>query len=122
MKIHIGHEIEKKFQESGLKVPFFAEKINKGERNVYSIFKRADINIEMLKKIGEVLNFDFLSLYKKDDHLVEDPQEHYGNKNADFINMSVTINISSHPNRIEKVTDFIKIVNETAQKMGFKIR
>lgn len=65
MDLHIGREIEKKFDESGLKPAEFAKRINTGPRNIYTIFKRKDMNSGQLKKISQALNFDFFSLYKE---------------------------------------------------------
>lgn len=70
MEVHIGQEIEKKFQQSGLKLAEFARRINSSTRNVYTIFKRPALNSAQLKLIGEVLNFDFFTLY----HEYELPQ------------------------------------------------
>lgn len=64
MELHIGNEIEKKFEESGMRPAEFAKRINTGSRNIYTIFKRKDINSGQLRKIGEVLNFDFFTLYQ----------------------------------------------------------
>lgn len=65
MELHIGKEIERKFEESGLKPMEFAKRINTGPRNIYTIFKRKDMNSLQLKKISEALKFDFFSLYQE---------------------------------------------------------
>ena len=129
MKIHIGKEIEKKVQERGLKIPFFADKIATGERNVYSIFKRDDISAEMLIKISKVLNFNFFSLYEfqsppkvypengLQSSRTGEPEQEFG-----FVNMSISFNISAPVDRIEEITEFISLVNHEAVKKGFKIK
>lgn len=63
MEVHIGREIEKKYQDSGMKLSEFAKRINTSSRNVYSIFARKEIKTDQLIKICEVLNFDFFALY-----------------------------------------------------------
>ena len=65
MALHIGREIEKEYQKSGLKLSEFANRLGTGTRNIYSIFRRQDINSAMLKKISEVLDFDFFTLYQE---------------------------------------------------------
>lgn len=66
MNIHIGEVIERKFQESGIKMQAFAEKINTVERNVYDIFKRKDIKADLLRLISEALGYNFFELYTQD--------------------------------------------------------
>lgn len=63
MDVHIGKEIERKYQQSGLKISEFASRLNTGKRNVYSIFERPEISTAQLRKISEVLGFDFFQLY-----------------------------------------------------------
>lgn len=63
MEVHIGRVIEKKYQDSGMKLSEFAKRINTSSRNVYSIFARKEIKTDQLIKICEVLNFDFFALY-----------------------------------------------------------
>lgn len=63
MEVHIGREIEKRFHESGMKLMEFARRLNTGKRNVYSIFERKEISVSQLKKIGNILQYDFFQLY-----------------------------------------------------------
>ena len=65
MDIHIGKEIEKKYQESGLKLSEFAKRLNTGTRNVYSIFGRKDISSKQLKKISEILHYNFFDVLQR---------------------------------------------------------
>ena len=121
MKIHIGQEIEKKFQESGLKMPVFADMIDSGGRNVYSIFKREDINLVILNKISKALKFNFLSLYEKNDpelRLLEDKQEDYGVKKRITTNIAINAELDTYG---EHFADFLKNLNEIAVKYGFKL-
>lgn len=131
MKIHIGKEIALKFQESGLKMPFFADLIATGERNVYSLFNRPDISAEMLTKISKALNFNFFSLYeaKLPDNIASEPNEKYSNNKfakedpeEGHVNMTISFNISSPMDKMEKITELISLVNNEAKKMGFKLK
>ena len=110
MAIHIGKEIEKKYRESGLKLSEFAKRLNTGTRNIYSIFRRADINGAMLKKISEVLNFDFFSVYqaslKKNVSQIREPQASYGARK-----ISVTIELDGKPETLESWYDTLKRFN-----------
>jgi len=64
MELHIGKEIEKIYENSGMKTSEFAKRINTSTRNVYSIFARAEIKTDQLLQISQVLNHDFFALYK----------------------------------------------------------
>jgi hypothetical protein len=78
MQVHIGQEIEKIYQNSGMKLSEFAKRINTSTRNVYSIFARGEIKTDQLIKISEVLKFDFFSLYiQSKGNVVKEPVETY---------------------------------------------
>ena len=66
MQIHIGEQILKVYEKSGMKHSEFAKRINTSARNVYAIFERSEIKTDQLQKICEVLDFDFFALYKLD--------------------------------------------------------
>jgi len=117
MSVHIGKIIEQKFQESGIKLPAFADKINTGERNVYSIFKRKDINASMLKEISAVLEYNFFQLYENELALKE-PIEIYKVKERPY---NSTIPLSLPFKDIDQLPKFLKEVNETAARYGFTI-
>jgi predicted transcriptional regulator len=59
---NIGTEIHRKFKESGMTAVTFAERLNISRENVYSIFRRKKIDVDMLKRISSVLGYDFISL------------------------------------------------------------
>lgn len=118
--MHIGREIEKRFQDSGLKITVFADKINTGERNVYSIFKREDISADMLRKISEVLNYNFFELYlnELDSKLVKDPNAHYATKSN---NITVTLTLTGSLATYGNFPDLLTKVRNEARELGFEI-
>lgn len=61
MKNHttIGQLINDKLKEKGMKVTELAEKINSSRGNIYDIFKRPNIGIDLLKDISLALNHNF---------------------------------------------------------------
>jgi|SRR5690554_1071275 len=59
MKKIIGQLIKEKVEASKMEVTAFALAINKERSNAYDIFKRDSIDTDLLKKIGQVLNYDF---------------------------------------------------------------
>lgn len=98
-KIHIGEEIKKVFDDSGMKVQSFAEKIFYSRQNVNGIFKRESLDTDLLIKISNALNFDFFKFYRKEDSysIVEDRQEIYRpQKKGNGFSVSVTINVDDY--------------------------
>lgn len=58
--IHIGSIIRNKLEESSLSIAEFAERINRTRPTVYDIFNRKSIDTDLLVKISEVLDYNFL--------------------------------------------------------------
>lgn len=61
----IGLLIKERVESLNMEVTAFAKAINKERSNVYDIFKRDSIDTKLLKKIGQVLEYDFFQ------HLIE---------------------------------------------------
>jgi hypothetical protein len=59
MKKKIGQLIEERVKAQNLNVVDFAKQIDTERSNVYDIFKRESIDTGLLKKIGQVLHYDF---------------------------------------------------------------
>ena len=59
MEKKIGQLIEERVKALNMDVTEFAKQINRERTNVYNIFKRGRIDTELLKKIGQVLEYDF---------------------------------------------------------------
>ena len=55
----IGQLIQEHVEAEKMEVTAFAKAINKERSNVYNIFKRDSIDTKLLKKIGQVLRYDF---------------------------------------------------------------
>lgn len=62
--LHIGQLIRAKLETAGMTKSCFARRIGTTAQNVYGIFKRKSCDTELLKTIGQVLNFDFFSYYQ----------------------------------------------------------
>ena len=58
--IHIGPIIKKKLTEKSMSIADFARKINRERTSVYNILGRKSIDIDLLIKIGNVLDYDFI--------------------------------------------------------------
>lgn len=110
MQLHIGKEIEKNYQNSGMKLSEFAKRINTSSRNVYSIFERPEIKTDQLAKISEVLRFNFFSLYvtSKNSHVAEPPESYTAAKNK----ITVTLELDGKPGTLDEHIRKIKAINE----------
>ena len=71
-EIHIGKLIKQRLAESKLSVSEFANAIHKTRTNVYDIFKRKNVDIDLLVTISEILHFDFIAYLHDATHLAAD--------------------------------------------------
>lgn len=80
--LHIGHLIKSVFDASGMTVSEFARQIHCERTNVYKIFDRRSIDVELLVKISEILNHNFLA----------DVMEHHGldSKSVNKLSLNIT--------------------------------
>ena len=62
---HIGSIIREKIKEKGIKVTDFAQKLHCNRCNIYSIFNRRNVDLQLLIKISEILDCDLLTEYQK---------------------------------------------------------
>jgi hypothetical protein len=104
MGLHIGREIEKKFDESGIKPEEFAKRINTGKRNLYTIFKREDINSGQLKRISEALDFDFFAFYR------QQPSQPVKPDKTDTI--SILVHLDGKRETLERQVSRLRRINE----------
>jgi len=64
-RVHIGSIIHEKLKEQGMSVVDFAKALCCNRPNVYSIFERTNIDVELLVDISKILKCDLLSIYQK---------------------------------------------------------
>jgi len=98
-KLHIGHMVKSVFDKSGLSVAEFARRIHCERTNVYKIFNRHTIDVEMLVAISEALEHNFL----------EDVMKYYGLevKYCTKYNLNISLNDLSE-DVINKFSDIIE--------------
>ena len=60
MEIHIGSLVQTEFEMQGRKVVWLAEQLNCNRSNVYSIFQRENMDVEMLIRLSRILHHNFL--------------------------------------------------------------
>jgi hypothetical protein len=58
--LHIGQLVKAVFDKSGMSVAQFARQINCERTNVYTIFRRRTIDVELLVRISYILEHNFL--------------------------------------------------------------
>jgi len=74
-EVHIGSIIKQKLMESPMTVAEFADRINLHRASVYHIFKKSSIDTERLKKISNVLGYDFINdIIPREDKLASPKQ------------------------------------------------
>ena len=61
--VFIGKLIEEELRRQERSVTWFSRKIHCDRRNVYDIFRRSDIDTNLLYRISQVLNIDFFKAY-----------------------------------------------------------
>lgn len=88
--LHIGLLVKLVFDASGMTVSEFARRINCERTNVYKIFDRRTIDVEMLVRISEILNHNFLA----------DVIEHHGldSKSVTKLSLNITFDDISEEN------------------------
>ncbi len=117
MDIHIGNIIEQVFNESGMQLSVFAQRLNTVPRNVYTIFKRKEIKTDQLQLIGKALNHDFFKYFQEKNMGIslEEPQETYYKNYKSKISINVELDGSK-----ETAEKWIKLIPEINQLLNKK--
>lgn len=74
----IGQLIQQELKRQERSVTWLSRKIHCDRRNVYDIFRRADIDTNLLFRISQVLNTDFFKLYSDMLQSIENQQNTLG--------------------------------------------
>lgn len=73
--VHIGQKIKEIITKRGMTKTEMAKRLNMSSSNVHKIFLRKSIDAELLKRIGEKLEFDFFACYRLDNDKLTISQE-----------------------------------------------
>ncbi len=80
----VGSRIKEIVEKRGMAHSEFARRINRSPQNIYDLFKRKTIDIELLAEIGQVLEYDFFQHYtdkhKSPDKTIKVEEESVGYK------------------------------------------
>lgn len=63
MEIHIGRLIGERIKEVGMTKAEFGRRINTSRQNVNTLLRKESLDTLVLRKISQVLNYDFFRLY-----------------------------------------------------------
>lgn len=69
LNLHIGRLVKTVFERSGMTVSDFARQLNCERTNVYTIFKRRTIDVELLVNISKILEYNFFEDVLKETNL-----------------------------------------------------
>lgn len=64
--IHIGQLIKQELENQGRTVVWFAKRLSYSRTNVYKIFDRPTIDVDVLMRISILLGTDFFKVYTKE--------------------------------------------------------
>jgi hypothetical protein len=62
MSVHLGKMIHTELNNQGRSVTWFAEQLNFNRTNAYNIFKKENLDTELLKRICLILGFNFFQV------------------------------------------------------------
>jgi len=87
MEMHIGHLIKTEFESQGRRATWLARQLNCNRSNVYSIFNRANIDVETLIKISAALQHNFFQ------DIANEIDEKYCLKSSDKMSVNLLQNV-----------------------------
>ena len=64
--IHIGSILRKYMYNHGISPQWLASKIGCNRSKIYKIYEKKSIDIDLLIKISEILNYNFLDEYREE--------------------------------------------------------
>lgn len=60
-EVHIGKLVKSVFDESGMSVAELARRLHCERTNVYTIFRRSSVDVELLSRLSKILKHNFLA-------------------------------------------------------------
>lgn len=134
MSSHFGQKIKDAWKLSGLSQKEFSEKLRMSLRNSQHLFERDDFSIQQLITISQVLKVDLVSMYLEDytqnkdyPHVKNDMQFNSVNENVSDYTKTINevtfqLNVKGEFNVVAKhFPEFLKLVKNEAEKIGFKL-
>ena len=75
--MHVGSRIKQVLDEQGRSASWLAQRIPCERTNMYDIFKRKDVSVEMLYRISTILGHDFFMEISDELHKAQTVQSPY---------------------------------------------
>ena len=57
--VHRGEIVEQAVRKSGIPIATIAKRLGKSRRWMYLMFENPDVPLEVIKRIGEIIYYDF---------------------------------------------------------------
>ena len=99
-EIHIGRLVKSVFDSSHLSVSELARQLHCDRSNVYSIFQRRSVDVELLAKLSKILHYNFL----------EEAMKLYGLSSATSTQLNLNISIDGLSS--EKIIRLAAVLDE----------
>ncbi len=112
MKIHIGEKIKARAKELKLGTTELGKLINTSKQNIYGIFKRSSIDVEVLYTISKALKFNFFQYYEIPEL---NKQESKLQKELDELHKEIA-RLSSHVESLTEKNELLKKINHLLEK------
>ena len=64
-RVHIGSLIKKELERQERTVSWFARKLSCDRSNVYKLFKRPNVDTDLLLRISVILHYNFFEMYQE---------------------------------------------------------
>jgi len=116
--VHIGHEVQKRFEASGLTKKHFAEQLGRSYQSLYALFEQPTMDSGLLQRCSKALAFNFFKLLsdemdKKVPSLpvANEPAATYQTKTAGGVGLTIHVD-PNDPESTRKLLKALKALGE----------
>lgn len=103
--VHIGKLVKSVFSDSGMSVAELARQLHCERTNVYTIFRRRTVDVELLSRLSKILKHNFLA----------DAMQMYGLSDTLRPQLNLTLNLDELTN--EKVAKLMEVLEKVKQDL-----
>ncbi len=122
-KDSLGYIIKQAMIEKGLNQSAIAAKMGIRRQSLNQIERRKTFDIEFLERLKDASGLDFTDYFKREaSGMLNDPAGRYRLlEEKGKMEMSVTIKVSTDPEEITRLGDFILVIRREAKRLGFSV-